>query len=61
MMSESQSLIAELDATLSKASSAQQLTVLRRVTDLFLDRAETYSNDHVAVFDDVMGLSLIHI
>lgn len=55
MMSESQSLIAELDATLSKASSAQQLTVLRRVTDLFLDRAETYSNDHVAVFDDVMG------
>ena len=54
-MSESQSLIAQLDATLSKASSAQQLTVLRRVTDLFLDRADTYSNDHVAVFDDVIG------
>jgi len=55
MMSESESLIAELDANLSKASSTQQLTVLRRVTDLFLDRAETYSNEHVAVFDDVIG------
>jgi uncharacterized protein (DUF2336 family) len=40
---------------LSRASIGQQLTVLRRVTDLFLDRAETYSDDHVAVFDDVIG------
>jgi uncharacterized protein (DUF2336 family) len=61
MMTESQSLIAELDANLSKASSAQQLTVLRRVTDLFLDGREEYAADHVAVFDDVIGWLLHRI
>ena len=61
MTTESQSLIAELEANLSKATSSQQLTVLRRVTDLFLDRAPTCSSDHVAVFDDVMGWLLTRI
>lgn len=61
MMTESHSLIAELEANLSNATSAQQLTVLRRVTDLFLDRAPIYGNDHVAVFDDVMGWLLTKI
>jgi uncharacterized protein (DUF2336 family) len=31
------------------------MSILQRVTDLFVERAETYSNDHVAVFDEVLG------
>jgi len=55
MTSESQALIAELDATLQRASSSQQVTMLRRVTDLFLHSAPAFSDEHVALFDDVIG------
>lgn len=55
MMPQSQSLLVELDATLQRASSSQHATMLRRVTDLFVDRAEEFSDDHVAVFDDVIN------
>jgi uncharacterized protein (DUF2336 family) len=54
-MSTVQSLIAELDEVLLKASRTQLMSILQRVTDLFVERAETYSNDHVAVFDEVLG------
>jgi uncharacterized protein (DUF2336 family) len=50
-----QSLITELNATLMTASKAQQLSILRRVTDLFLERADVFSTQHVAVFDGVIG------
>jgi len=53
-MTASQSLMSELDTVLSKASNAQYLTILKRVTDLFLDSPERFSSDHVAVFDDVI-------
>lgn len=55
MMPEVQSLIAELDSTLSKVSSPKHLVILRAVTDLFLNGAGNYSSDQVAVFDDVLG------
>ena len=55
MMPETRSLIAELDAALSKASSPQHLAILQRVTDLFIDGSETFSDDHVAIFDEVIG------
>jgi uncharacterized protein (DUF2336 family) len=51
-----QSLITELNTTLMSASQAQQLSILRRVTDLFLERADVFSAKHVAVFDNVFGL-----
>jgi uncharacterized protein (DUF2336 family) len=54
MTSESKLLIDELDRTLSNASESQHSTILRRVTDLFLDHPERFSRDHVAIFDDVM-------
>jgi uncharacterized protein (DUF2336 family) len=54
MMPEAQSLIAELDTALSGASDSRHLTILRRVTDLFLGNSERFSGDHVAVFDDVI-------
>jgi uncharacterized protein (DUF2336 family) len=51
-----QSLMTELNATLITASEAQQMSILRRVTDLFLESASLFSPDQVAVFDDVLGL-----
>jgi uncharacterized protein (DUF2336 family) len=55
MMSEARSLIEEYDAAVGLASTSQRLSILRRVTDLFVEGAESYSGDHVAVFDDVFG------
>jgi uncharacterized protein (DUF2336 family) len=49
-----QSLIDELESSLSHGSSAQRADVLRRVTDLFLHGQSAYSDEHVALFDDVM-------
>jgi uncharacterized protein (DUF2336 family) len=54
MRPEARSLIAELDSVLSSASDSRHLTILRRVTDLFLDGSETFSDDQVAIFDDVI-------
>jgi uncharacterized protein (DUF2336 family) len=48
------SLLAELDATLAQAPETWRRDALRRIVDLFLSGAESYSGDHVAVFDDVM-------
>jgi uncharacterized protein (DUF2336 family) len=55
MMPDAQSLIAEFDSKLSKASNTQNSATLRRLTDLFLAGVETYSNDHVAIFDDIIS------
>jgi len=54
MMPASQSLITELDETLSKIPDSRQLVILRRVTDLFILGAETYSDEQIAMFDDVI-------
>lgn len=53
-MQASFSLIDELQETLSSGSSLQRADILRRVTDLFLQGKEAYSDQHVALFDDVM-------
>ena len=55
MMSESRLLIAELDSTLQRVSSSQHLSMLRGVTDLFINGADVFADEHVAVFDDVIG------
>jgi uncharacterized protein (DUF2336 family) len=57
MATEAQALILELDSVLSKAPApaAWRAKILRRVTDLFLVDATAYSNDQIAVFDDVIG------
>ena len=55
MTSEARSLIDELDAVLNKASESQHLAILRRVTDLFLDGSKSFTDEHVAVFDEVIG------
>jgi uncharacterized protein (DUF2336 family) len=55
MIFEAQSLITELDTTLNGISRSRQLVILRRVTDLFLVGATSYTDDHVAIFDDVIS------
>jgi uncharacterized protein (DUF2336 family) len=54
-MSEARLLIMELDSTLQRASSSQHLTILRGVTDLFVNGAEAFAAEHVTIFDDVIG------
>jgi uncharacterized protein (DUF2336 family) len=54
MMPASQTLITELDETLNKIPDARQLVILKRVTDLFLVGAESYSDEQIAIFDDVI-------
>src|SRR5260370_10575596 len=55
MTSAAQPLIVELDSVLSRAPAAWRSTALRRLTDLFLLDAAAYTDDQVAVFDDVIG------
>lgn len=50
----SASLIDELETVLTSGSSVQRADILQRVTDLFLHGKETYREEHVALFDDVM-------
>jgi uncharacterized protein (DUF2336 family) len=50
-----QALLAELDATLPQASESRRGAVLRQITDLFVNGAELYSDQQVALFDAVMG------
>jgi uncharacterized protein (DUF2336 family) len=54
MIPAAQPLIAELECVLSRAPVAWRSTALRRLTDLFMVDAELYSDDQVAVFDDVI-------
>ena len=54
-MSTARSLIAELDAALSKASDSRHGQILRRVTDLLVAGSENFSGDQIAVFGDVIG------
>ena len=51
-----QSLLAELDLTLAEVSQDWRTTVLGQIADLFLNSADRYSNDQVALFDTVMSL-----
>jgi uncharacterized protein (DUF2336 family) len=55
MTSVAQPLLTELDSVLSRAPAAWRNTTLRRLTDLFLVDAESYTDDQVAVFDDVIS------
>jgi uncharacterized protein (DUF2336 family) len=49
-----QALLAELDTTLPQATQFWRSVVLRQITDLFLNGAELYGDQHIALFDAVM-------
>ena len=54
-MTATASLLVELERALQHGSREKRTETLRRVTNLFLDRADSYSDQHVAVFDGVLG------
>ena len=49
------SLFVELETTLTHGAASQRFTILRRMTDLFLAGKETYSDDHIAIFDSLIS------
>src|SRR3954447_6153635 len=54
-------LLDELQTTLAHGTVARRVETLRRVTDLFLNGAVDYSDEQVALFDDVFHCLLRHI
>jgi uncharacterized protein (DUF2336 family) len=57
----SENLLDELQATLAHGTVARRVETLRRVTDLFINGAVDYSDDQIALFDDVFQCLLTHI
>src|SRR4051812_11956642 len=49
------SLFVELETTLTHGAASQRFTILRRMTDLFLAGKDTYSDDHIAIFDSLIS------
>jgi uncharacterized protein (DUF2336 family) len=59
--SPSESLLDELQATLTHGTVARRVETLRRVTDLFLNGAVDYSSEQIELFDDVFQCLMLHI
>ncbi len=49
------SLLPELEDVVQHGSAEKRAETLRRVTTLFLEGAGKFNDDHVALFDDVIG------
>jgi uncharacterized protein (DUF2336 family) len=54
MQSPSQTLIADLEASLQSGSPDKRLTTLRRVADLLLNEPDRLNDEQLKVFDDVL-------
>src|SRR3954462_4264105 len=54
-------LLDELQTTLAHGTVARRVETLRRVTDLFLNGAVDYSDEQIALFDDVFHCLMRHI
>jgi uncharacterized protein (DUF2336 family) len=59
--STSESLLDELQATLAHGTVARRVETLRRVTDLFISGVVEFSDDQIALFDDVFQCLMHHI
>ena len=57
----SESLLDELQTTLAHGNVARRVETLRRVTDLFINGAVDFSNEQIALFDDVFQCLTEHI
>src|SRR5262249_62106741 len=53
-MANKASLIDELEQALASGTSDQRIHTLARITDLFLIGADSYSDDQIDLFDDVL-------
>jgi uncharacterized protein (DUF2336 family) len=54
-MTSPNSLIDELERALSAGSNAERITMLSRITDLFVEGANSYSAGQINLFDDVLA------
>jgi uncharacterized protein (DUF2336 family) len=57
----SENLLDELQATLSHGTVARRVETLRHVTDLFVNGLVDYSDEQIALFDDVFQCLIDHI
>jgi uncharacterized protein (DUF2336 family) len=57
----SENLLDELQFTLAHGTVARRVETLRRVTDLFISGAVEFSNEQIALFDDVFQCLMLHI
>ena len=57
----SESLLDELQSTLTHGTVARRVETLRRVTDLFINGAVDLSNEQISLFDDVFQCLTEHI
>jgi uncharacterized protein (DUF2336 family) len=48
-------LLDELETTLTTGTISRRVEILTRITDLFIDGAQHFSEDQIGVFDDVMA------
>jgi uncharacterized protein (DUF2336 family) len=55
------SLLDELQTTLAHGTVARRVETLRRVTDLFINGAVEFSDEQIALFDDVFQCLIQHI
>ena len=53
-MSSADSLVTEIAEVLGGAAPARRIAILRDLTELFLDGADVYSKQQLAIFDAVM-------
>jgi uncharacterized protein (DUF2336 family) len=54
-MAQSTSLIPELEEALRSGSADKRTRALQQITDLFVNGSPSYNDDHVQLFDDVLG------
>ena len=59
--STAESLLDELQTTLTHGTVARRVETLRRVTDLFINGAVEFSDDQIGLFDDVFQCLIVHI
>jgi len=59
-MSSHQAVMSELEAALGREPSPRTFSIMRQVTDLFVERAEIYSDDQIDVFDDIICRLIEH-
>jgi uncharacterized protein (DUF2336 family) len=57
----SMNLLTELETTLTHGTVARRVETLRRVTDLFINHAVDYTDEQIAIFDDVFECLLGHM
>jgi uncharacterized protein (DUF2336 family) len=61
LLSTSDGLLDELQATLAHGTVARRVETLRKVTDLFISGVVEFSDDQIALFDDVFQCLMHHI